>query len=103
MSSRRELLPDRLASARPAACLIAIGDAIGGLLAFVLHAALATFEPLVRLILLFLAVTGLLTCGVYRFLLQDTRFPFWTMLSFSLSMCLLWGVYSALLNTRPRR
>jgi hypothetical protein len=72
--------------------------AAAGLLGFSLYAVLATFEPLVRLLLLLLALGGLVTCGIYGFLLRDAHFPLWTMLIFSTSMCVLSGLYSALLR-----
>jgi hypothetical protein len=68
----------------------------------VLYAVLATFEPLVRLALLLLALAGLVTCGIYAFLLRDPHFPLWTMLLFSISMCVLWGAYAALLRRLSR-
>lgn len=83
--------------------MVALISAAGRLLAFVLYAVLSTFEPLVRLTLLLLALGGLLTCGVYRFLLRDPHFPLWTLLTFSISMCVLWGVYAVLLRTLSRR
>ena len=68
------------------------------LLAFLLHALLATFEPLVRLVLALLALGGFLTCGIYRFLLHDPHFPLWTMLLFSFSMCALSAAYTVVLR-----
>lgn len=104
MSSQLDLLPRRSASAFagrmgwPFALLSAAARFLG----FALYAVLAMFEPLVRLVLLLLALGGLVTCGVYRFLLQDPHFPLWTMLTFSISMCVLWGLYAALLRALPR-
>lgn len=83
--------------------LMALIRLAGRFVAFVLYAVLATFEPLVRLALLLLALGGLLTCGVYRFLLRDPHFPLWTMLTFSISLCVLSGVYAVLLRTLARR
>ena len=104
MSSQLDLLPRRSASvlvgqmAWPYAFLSAAARFLG----FVLYAVLAMFEPLVRLALLLLALGGFVTCGVYRFLLQDPHFPLWTMLTFSISMCVLWGLYAVLLRALPR-
>jgi hypothetical protein len=104
VSSRPNLLPGRPASLRfglPSG-LAALLRAIAGFFAFVLYAVLATFEPLVRLALLLLALAGLVTCGVYRFLLKDPHFPLWTLLIFSISMCVLSGAYGALLRRLSR-
>lgn len=66
--------------------------------AFLLYSVLATFEPLVRVILFLLAVLGFLTCIVYRVLLRDPQFPFWSLLFFTVSMCALWGLYALILR-----
>jgi hypothetical protein len=100
VSSRPNLLPGCPASPSFGVPLglVALLRAIAGFFAFVLYAVLATFEPLVRLALLLLALAGLVTCGVYRFLLKDPHFPLWTMLIFSISMCVLSGAYAVLLR-----
>jgi hypothetical protein len=74
----------------------------GQLLAFLLYAVLATLEPLVRVVLCLLALGGLVTCGIYRFLLHDPHFPLWTLLLFSFSMCALAAVYSVVLRWLAR-
>lgn len=103
MSSQLDF-PRRTASVPTglASGLLALLGAAGRVLAFVLYAVLSTFEPLVRLALLLLAFGGLLTCGVYRFLLRDPHFPLWTLLTFSISMCVLWGLYAVLLRSLSR-
>jgi hypothetical protein len=68
------------------------------LLAFLGYAVLATFEPFVRMLLSLLALGGFLTCVIYRFLAHDPRFPLWTMLLLSLSMCALSAAYSVVLR-----
>lgn len=70
--------------------------------AFVLYAVFAMFEPLVRIALFLIALVGFLTCVIYRFLLKDPGFPFWTLLLFSVSLCVLWGLYALLLRGLSR-
>lgn len=84
------------------AVLLALLSAGARVLAFGLYAVLSTFEPLVRLALLLLAFGGLVTIGIYRFLLRDPHFPLWTLLIFSISMCVLWGLYALLLQRLAR-
>jgi hypothetical protein len=102
--SRPGPLPDR--QAFPYSGLISgfvvLLSAAARLLAFLLYAVLATLAPLVRALLLLLAIAGLLTCVVYRFLVHDPHFPFWTMLIFSISMCALSGAYDVLLRWLSR-
>jgi hypothetical protein len=70
--------------------LIRAGTRIVG---FLLHAILATFEPVVRFVLLLLALGGVATCVVYGLLLRDPRFPLGILLLFSLTMCVLSALY----------
>jgi len=100
VSTRSGPLPHRPTSLLPElmSALDVLLRATAGLLAFSLYAVLATFEPLVRLVLLLLALGGLVTCGIYAFLLRDAHFPLWTMLTFSISMCVLSALYSAILR-----
>ncbi len=70
----------------------------GRLLAFLLYAVLGAFEPFVRVAASLLALGGLVTCGIYRFLLHDPYFPLWTMLLFSFSMCVLSAGYGVVLR-----
>ena len=104
MISRPGPLPDR--QVFPYSGLISgfmvLLRAAARLLAFLLYAVLSTLGPLVRALLLLLAIAGFLTCGVYRFLVNDPHFPLWTMLLFSISMCVLSQAYAVLLRWLSR-
>ena len=65
---------------------------------FLLHAILATFEPVVRFVLLLLALAGIATCVVYGLLLRDPRFPLGILLLFSLAMCVLSALYGLIVR-----
>jgi hypothetical protein len=60
---------------------------------FLLHAVLATFEPVVRVVLFLLALGGVVTCVVYGLLLRDPHFPVGILLLFSLAMCVASALY----------
>jgi hypothetical protein len=51
-------------------------------------AVLVLFEPIVGFVLYALAILGLLTTLLFRFVGVGARFPFWTMLGISLSFAL---------------
>jgi hypothetical protein len=56
-------------------------------------AVLVLFEPIVGFVLYALAILGLLTTLLFRFVDVGTRFPAWTMLCLSLSFALAHLVY----------
>jgi hypothetical protein len=69
---------------------------------FAIHAVMALLEPIVRMVLLFVALAGFLTCAIYRFLLHDPRFPYGLVLLFSVGACVLWALYATLLRGLER-
>jgi hypothetical protein len=55
-------------------------------------------EPIVGFVLYALAILGLLTTLLFRFLDVGTHFPFWTMLGLSLSFALALLAYHLLIR-----
>ena len=91
------------AAARLTELLLGLSVAAGRLLRFLAYAVLATFEPVMRLVLLLLALAGFTTCVIYRLLLHDPRFPTGTMLVFSVAMCGLSVGYALMTRTLEGR
>ena len=65
------------------------------------HALLALVEPIVSFVLGLLALLGL--CSSVMFEVLRPQFPFWTMLSISLSFLLALGVYHLVLRLTAGR
>ena len=62
-------------------------------LRFTAFAVLSTFEPLVRLALIILALGGFATCILYRDLLHAPHFPVVQILLLSLAACVISALY----------
>ena len=73
--------------------------AVGRLVGFSVYAVLATLEPVVRALLLLLALAGFATCVIYGVLLRDPHFPLKVLLAFSVTMCVLSAAYSLLVRS----
>lgn len=73
--------------------------AVGRLVGFSVYAVLATLEPVVRALLLLLALAGFVTCVIYGLLLRDPHFPMKLLLLFSVAMCVLSAAYSLLVRS----
>jgi hypothetical protein len=63
-----------------------------------IRAILVLFEPIVGLVLYALAILGLLTTLLFRFVEVGAHFPFWTMLGLSLSFALAHLAYHLLIR-----
>jgi len=72
---------------------------VGRVVALVTFAALAVLEPLVRLLLMSLAILGMLIMIVFGFLIAADSFPKWTMLETAVACFLLLGAYYWVMKT----
>jgi hypothetical protein len=61
-------------------------------------AALVLLEPIVGFVLYALAILGLFTTVLFKFVAVGTHFPFWTMLCISLSFALTHLAYHLLIR-----
>ena len=61
-------------------------------------AVLSTLEPVVRIVLSILALTGIATCVLYRFVLHAPHFPLGRMLLLSIALAVLSVLYGLLVR-----
>jgi hypothetical protein len=61
-------------------------------------AVLSTLEPVVQIVLSILALTGLATCVLYRFVLHAPHFPLGRMLLLSVALAVLSVLYGLLVR-----